>query len=69
MTRSDILLDTKDTLKEMDEAICSPKAKNHVEEMADILEDFWTLTLTIEKDEDFKPLGQHMRKIFYRENK
>lgn len=68
MTRSDILLDTNKTLEEMDEAKLSSNSKDHVGEMADILEDLWSVMLTFEKNDDFNKMGQHMRKIFNREN-
>ena len=69
MTRSDILLDTNKTVRRMEDKGMDKDVVNHVLEMADILEDFWSVMLTFEKHEDFSKMGSHMRKIFYRENK
>ena len=65
MTRSDILLDTNKIVKEMEEAKLETK---HVEEMASILDDLWSVMLTFEKHDELNKIGQYMRKIFYKDN-
>lgn len=66
MTRSDILLDTNEVIKEMEKKNISSKIINHVSSMADTLDDLWTVMLTFENYDEFKKMGNHMRTLFDR---
>jgi len=66
MTRADVLLETNKVIRENKLTV---HADNHINAMAEILDEFWLIMLTLEKDSNLNGLGTFMRDVFKKEGK